>query len=100
MNEYIFVGEFENKASGIRHTGTYSVYANNKDEAYDKFLNEMYTKYANGDTDFITISSKSETEFYLNLPTDCVPVELSSTTFANQINFSSAEQFPKSYWYI
>ena len=40
MNEYIFVGEFENKASGIRHTGTYSVYANNKDEAYDKFLNE------------------------------------------------------------
>lgn len=40
MHEYIFVGEFEDKFSGIRHTGTQSVYAKNKDEAYDKFLNE------------------------------------------------------------
>lgn len=68
-----------------------------KELLYDKFINEMYMKYVNGDNDFITISNKSETEFYINLPTNCVPVELTSTTFTNQINFSSTEQFPKSY---
>ena len=68
-----------------------------KELLYDKFINEMYMKYVNGDEDFITISNKSETEFYINLPTSCVPVELTSTTFTNQINFSSTEQFPKSY---
>lgn len=39
MHEYIFWGVFEDKMSGIRHTGTQSVYAKCKDEAYDKFLN-------------------------------------------------------------
>lgn len=68
-----------------------------KELLYDKFINEMYMKYVNGDDDFITISNKSETEFYINLPTNCVPVELTSTTFTNQINFSSTEQFPKTY---
>lgn len=68
-----------------------------KELLYDKFINEMYMKYVNGDNDFITISNKSETEFYINLPTNCVPVELTSTTFTNQINFSSTEQFPKTY---
>lgn len=38
MSEYIFVGEFEHKKSGIRHSGTQSVYAKSKEEACAKFL--------------------------------------------------------------